>query len=130
MWIKNYAEMENPGQTFVRNELKKVNYHGNLQFLDGDSHKLLPQYFKSHPDAFFDMITVDGDHSYGGASLDLRDVLPRLKIGGVIIFDDTVQRNMEYLYKVWNRYVASQNRFASAHFGDLGLGISIGIRKY
>ena len=130
MWIKNYAEMENPGQTFVRNELKKVNYRGNLQFLDGDSHKLLPQYFKSNPDAYFDMITVDGDHSFRGASMDLRNVLPRLKIGGIIIFDDTVQRNMEYLFKVWNRYVASQNMFACAHFGDLGLGISIGMRKY
>lgn len=130
MWIKNYAEMENPGQAFVRGELKKVNYRGNVQFLDGDSHKLLPQYFKSHPDTFFDLITVDGDHSYRGASMDLREVLPRLKIGGVIIFDDTVQRNMEYLYTVWDRYVGSQNRFSCAHYGDLGLGISVAIRKY
>ncbi len=37
---------------------------------------------------FFDRFTVDGEHSPRGVSLDVRDLLLRLKVGGVIVFND------------------------------------------
>lgn len=36
----------------------------------------------------FDMINVDGDHSYGGTIKDLQNVWPHLNEGGILIVDD------------------------------------------
>jgi predicted O-methyltransferase YrrM len=118
------------GPDFVRSELKKVGFKGKLELVSGNSHDTIPGYFRQHPDAYFDLITVDGDHSYRGASMDLRDVLPRLNIGGVVVFDDIASPQAVYLRDVWKRYVANQSRFANWEFNELGFGIALGIRKY
>lgn len=130
MWIQNYANMENPGPDFVTNVMKKVNHSGKLELISGNSHKTVPEYLKLHPDIYFDMITVDGDHSMHGASIDFAHVLPRLKIGGAIIFDDIAHPSHQSLIKVWNKYVVSDPRFASFSFTELGFGIGFAIRKY
>ncbi|MDD5131489.1 MAG: class I SAM-dependent methyltransferase [bacterium] len=130
MWMEDYGNAQNPGPDFVKKELKKVGFQGKVQFVDGDSHRTVKEYLRSHPDEYYDLITVDGDHSLRGASLDLRDVLPRLKVGGAVIFDDIVQPHIEYLQNVWQRYVAGQMRFATWEYKDLGYGIAVGIRKY
>ncbi|WP_417525609.1 class I SAM-dependent methyltransferase [Marinovum sp.] len=45
------------------------------------------------PDGYFDMVYVDGDHEYEGVLRDIEAVLPKMKPGGVIIFND---------YTVWS----------------------------
>jgi len=40
------------------------------------------------PDAFFDYVYVDGDHSYEGVLIDLNKFFPKVKRGGLIIGDD------------------------------------------
>ncbi|MEW5895441.1 MAG: class I SAM-dependent methyltransferase [Candidatus Omnitrophota bacterium] len=130
MWIDGYGHAENPGPEFVRKEMQKVGFKGNLVFVNGDSHQTLSCYFEENPDVYFDLITVDGDHTNRGASLDLKDVLPRLKIGGAIVFDDIVQPRLEYLQDVWHRYVAGDYRYSTWEYKELGYGIAVGIRKY
>ena len=44
LWIKNYTGSENPGPDFVRSELNKFNFKGNLNFIDGDSKKTIPNF--------------------------------------------------------------------------------------
>jgi predicted O-methyltransferase YrrM len=104
MWIKNYADVPNPGQNFVRSELEKVGYNKKIHLIDGDSHQTLPAFFgnkgaklrdrlklgwkmKSKP-KHFDLITIDGDHSLLGAHQDLLDTMPHCSVGGVVVFDD------------------------------------------
>ena len=130
LWIPDYAGMPNPGPTWVRDELARVSHRGKLELVEGDSAVTVPRYLSRNPDLFFDLITVDGDHSARGASLDLLHVLPRLVIGGTIIFDDIVHPKHARLAKVWHRYVASQPRFDAWSFTSLGFGVGIGIRKY
>lgn len=130
LWAPDYAGIDNPGSDFVKKELIRVGHQGKVHFVNGDSHQTIRRYFKSHPNDFFDLITVDGNHSQFGASLDLRDVLPRLKIGGIVVFDDIVQPRLEYLRNVWRRFVADQPRFATWEYTELGYGIAVGIRKY
>jgi predicted O-methyltransferase YrrM len=129
LWIQNYAGMPNPGPEFVREELARVGYQGQLELIGGNSHQTVKQYFKTQPDAFFDLITVDGDHSLQGAAEDLADVLPRLKIGGAIVFDDIVHPQHRYLSQVWRHFTQDSERFTTWEFDELGYGVAIAIRK-
>ena len=130
MWIENYCGSENPGPDFVKAELKNVGYTGNISFIDGDSKKTVPKFFKDNENLFFDVITVDGDHSIGGATIDLNNVIKRLKIGGILVFDDITSQEHSYLAKVWQNTIKKRDNFYTYEFGDLGLGVAIAIRKY
>ena len=130
LWIENYTGSENPGPDFVRSELNKFNYKGNLTFIDGDSKKTIPNFFKNNPNLYFDVITVDGDHSLYGAKIDLRNVLDKLKIGGILVFDDISSHEHPYLNNVWENIIKKRKNFYSWEFSELGLGVAFAIRKY
>ena len=130
MWIPDYAGSENPGETLVREELNKFGYQGKLTLIDGDSKKTIPKFFRQNQDLYFDLITVDGDHSIGGAKQDIINVIERLKIGGVLVFDDISSQEHPYLNKLWNKLIKKSDRFYSYEYSDLGLGVAFAIRKY
>ena len=130
MWIQAYSGMENPGPDFVESELKKVGFQGEVSWLNGNSRKTIPAYFKKNPNVYFDLITVDGDHSKIGAAADLRNVIPHLKIGGVLVFDDIVSQEHPYLLKVWEKEVKLTGRFMTYEFTEVGLGVAFAIKKY
>lgn len=130
IWKQNYAGMPNPGPEFVRNEILKFDYKGKLELINGNSHETVKKYFKEMPDIYFDLITVDGDHTREGAAEDIADVLPRLKIGGVVIFDDIIHPQHKYLHDVWKHYINEDNRFVSWEFDALGYGVAVAARKF
>lgn len=130
MWIPNYAGEANPGKDFVRNELSKVGYRGKVDFIDGNSRETVPSYFQKNPDAYFDLVTVDGDHSIGGAIIDIKNVIPRIKVGGVLVFDDICSPEHPYLKKVWDNQVANTGQFAAYSFTEVGLGIGFAVKRY
>ncbi|NJR64470.1 MAG: hypothetical protein HC772_02710, partial [Leptolyngbyaceae cyanobacterium CRU_2_3] len=105
LWMPNYAGMENPGAAFVAAELKRQGHRGQMEFIDGDSHQTVPQFFDAHPDLRLDLITVDGDHSESGALDDLCNVIPRLAVGGVLVFDDIAHPEHPYLLHVWKQAI-------------------------
>ena len=72
IWEENYGGMQNPGAEFVRSEMRRLGHRGKLELVSGDSHITVPKYFQDHPDAYFDLITVDGDHTDRGARSVLR----------------------------------------------------------
>ena len=129
LWTPDYGGMPNPGPDFVRAEMSKLGYTGRLELITGDSHKTLPRFFSEHRDSFFDLITVDGDHSKRGAEQDLHNVLPRLKVGGIIVFDDICHPLHPYLASVWQRVIGSDPRFSTWQFTELGYGVAFAIRK-
>lgn len=129
-WKANYAGMNNPGQELVEQELDKIGHIGKRIFISGNSHETIKQFLKENPDIAFDLITVDGDHSYNGAAEDLCDVLPTLKIGGAVVFDDISHPKHEYLSDVWKTLVENDNRFSSWRFTDIGYGVGFALRKW
>lgn len=129
LWVENYAGMENPGPRLVRDELARLGFAGKLDFVDGDSRETVPRYFEQHPGEFFDIITVDGDHSTDGARRDLQNVMPRLKIGGALVFDDISNQSHPSLLSVWKETVERDNRFLSYSFTEAGFGVGFAIRK-
>lgn len=129
MWVQGYAGMENPGPEFVKSELKRVGHRGPVEFVDGDSHVTLPKFFGAHPNRSYSIIVVDGDHSDEGALQDLRDVLPRLAVGGVLIFDDVSHPAHPNLREVWRQAIAEAGVTVRAHeYGSLGYGVAFGVR--
>jgi hypothetical protein len=122
--------MDNPGPQFVRDELVRLGHTGGLEFVVGDSAVMLPRYFDAHPDSYFDLVTVDGDHSARGARADLLAVMPRVKVGGAIVFDDVSNPSHPELLDVWRQTVGSDPRFSVHAFTDVGFGVAIGVRRY
>ncbi|WP_160484592.1 class I SAM-dependent methyltransferase [Aurantiacibacter rhizosphaerae] len=130
MWIPEYAGMENPGPDFVKAELDRLGHRGPREFIDGNSLETVPRYFAENPDRFFDIITVDGDHSIAGARADLVNVKERVKIGGLLVFDDTANQGHAGLGDVWDETIAGDPRFTSFVFNEVGFGIGIATRKF
>ncbi len=130
MWIQNYVGVDNPGPDFVRSELANVGHQGALTLVAGDSRTTVPEYFRQNPEAYFDLVTVDGDHSLRGATLDLQNVIPRIKVGGLLVFDDICSPEHPYLHGVWQRQVVDTGRFACYSFTELGLGVAYGVKRY
>jgi predicted O-methyltransferase YrrM len=129
MWQRDYAKMENPGPEFVISQLKGIGHIGTLRLITGDSHTTVPAFLKAQPNLEFDLITVDGDHSVRGARADLETVLPRLAVGGILVFDDVAHPAHPNLLKVWRKVIASSPfPIQSAEFTGLGYGVAIGIR--
>jgi predicted O-methyltransferase YrrM len=128
MFMDGYAGMENPGPDLVRSELSRVDFRGRLEFLVGDSHLVMPAYFREHPDMYFDLITVDGDHSENGARADLATVLPRLKIGGAVVFDDVSNPAHPELAGVWSDLFTRHRSFSAFTYTEIGYGVGFAIR--
>jgi predicted O-methyltransferase YrrM len=129
-WRQGYAGMDNPGPELVQQELDKVGHNGKRTIVSGNSHSTLKKFLNKNRNIAFDLITVDGDHSYEGAAEDLCDVLPRLKIGGAVVFDDISHPKHLYLNKVWSKLVETDVRFASWRFTDTGYGVGFALRKW
>ena len=129
MWVANYAGMDNPGETFVSQELAAHGHQGKCHFMYGNSHVLLPALLQAEPELRFDLITVDGDHSSDGAYADLKTVLPRLNPGGVVVFDDIAHPEHPFLRCVWEKAIAEDGGLASFAYDELGYGVAFAVRR-
>lgn len=61
----------------------KERYGKQFTFLQGDSKELLPQ-----AQLQYDLIYIDGDHSYEGCKADIINSIPLVKPGGYLVADD------------------------------------------
>jgi len=88
MWAGQFGGSGRGSNRHIQNLLRAANVElEHVTFLDGDSKKTVPAYFKRRKNrAPFDAIYIDGDHSYHGAKADLENVLPH--VGKVLFFDD------------------------------------------
>jgi predicted O-methyltransferase YrrM len=129
-WEPGYAGIDNPGPEHVEEVARRVGHDGTLRLVSGDSHTELPRLFDGEPELSFDLVTVDGDHSKRGATQDLQDVLPRLRIGGALVFDDISHPAHLYLFDVWRDVVAGDRRFTTWEFDDVGYGVAVAVRRW
>jgi predicted O-methyltransferase YrrM len=128
LWIQEYAGLANPGKEFVREQLGRLGHSGEVDFVDGDSTQTVPAYFRQHPDAYFDLVTVDGDHSRRGAIADLANVLPRVALGGVVVFDDICNPSHPELRGAWTETLAAHPGFVTWSYDQAGFGVALALR--
>ena len=130
MWIADYAGMENPGPEFVESELRKIGARGKIEFIPGNSHETLPDFFAKYPELQLDLVTVDGDHSDEGAREDLLIVLPKIARGGAVVFDDVSHPLHPNLYQVWLKALQDCGlHFVSGAYTALGYGVAVAVRN-
>ena len=70
-------------------------FPGRHTLVLGDSAVTVPDYV---PEAPFDLIFVDGDHSYLGAQADLRNCARLARKGTIVVMDDT---DMPEVFRAW-----------------------------
>jgi predicted O-methyltransferase YrrM len=130
MWAANYAGMENPGPEFVESELRKIGATGRIEFVSGNSHETLPNFFAENPELQLDLVTVDGDHSDEGTREDLMTVLPKIAPGGALVFDDVSHPLHPNLHNVWSSALEDCGlRFVSRAYTALGYGVAVAVRN-
>ena len=130
LWIEDYVGIENPGPEFVQQQLNRVGHIGDVVFISGDSRKELKKLKGRKNKPQFDLINIDGGHTRAIARKDLKNSIDLLKIGGIIVFDDTNNPYLNRLDQVWDQVIGNSNRFLSYSFSEIGYGVSFAIKKY
>lgn len=129
LWVENYAGLENAGPELVRRQLERVGFKGQASFVSGSSHDTVPAFLAQHPELTFDLVTVDGDHTEDGARRDLEVVLPRVAVGGVLVFDDIRHPQHPWLERVWDEVVGAHPAFLACKYVEVGHGVAFAIRR-
>jgi hypothetical protein len=88
MWGKLYGGTGRGSPDHIVSLLQSVGVDpAQVVFLNGDSKQTVPALLRQRNDTTpFDVVYVDGDHSYQGAETDLENVLPY--VGKALFFDD------------------------------------------
>lgn len=103
-WGSKYGGLNRGNHRRIENLLKKLKFDGEVEFLDGKSQDLLPGL-----EDRFDLILIDGDHSYQGAFQDLNNCWHLLTQRGIIVYDDlTHSSHGGDLEKAFNQFVSEK----------------------
>ena len=95
--------------------------HPNWTFIQADSQKpetLLPQLAGVH----FDILFIDGDHSYEAVANDLKNYAPLVKDGGKIILHDVLSAYDPGVRQAVDEFVAAQGYELEVFKSWVGLG--------
>ena len=82
--------------------------HILMEYIQGDSTQTMPNWISSHPAAVgaYDVVHVDGGHSYHCITHDMRNASTLVRIGGIVIIDDVY---IGYINDTVNQYIQSGN---------------------
>jgi SAM-dependent methyltransferase len=68
-------------------ELRSAVESGTVQLHEGSSAQILSTF----PDSYFDWLYIDGDHSFAGVVMDIKQAIRAVKPEGLIVFNDYVK---------------------------------------
>lgn len=101
-------------------DLKYPNRHRLVQ---GDSTKTVPHYRRKHQNEKFDLILIDGGHSYEVALADLLNMQHFAKEDTILIMDDT---EFGPVNRAWEKCIADGLVEEFERFSSCGLGWAAG----
>lgn len=100
-WGSTYGGTGRGNANHIKKLLKEVGFEGKLMIFNESSHVALPKITCKR----FDLINIDGDHSYNGALTDLRNAWKLLNPGGILVFDDIIHPDHKYLEDCINNFI-------------------------
>ena len=72
----------------VAEGFKVLSDHFDIDLVAGDSTKTIPTFIKENPNVMFDFAFIDGGHKGNIPLLDIQNVAPIVKVGGIMVIDD------------------------------------------
>lgn len=123
LWGTDYGGSGRGDHRHIDQLLDDFNYAGRRVFLDGNSRDTIPALMPQKAE-FFDLVLVDGDHSYEGGKADLENVWPLVKPGGVIVFHDITHPLHPYLMRCFDEFVEAHRAPHQIITADYGLGVA------
>jgi len=82
---------------YIRNYLKK--HIDNVEFYNSDS-----KLFLDSNDNMYDVIFIDGDHTYEGVKSDFIKSIRHINKGGIVIFHDIISVGSPGVAQFWNEF--------------------------
>ncbi len=76
------------GYTKVAKKLVDAKFVGRHTLIEGDSTKTVPDFARQNPGLAFDLVFIDGGHTYEVARADLQNMLPLCHSKTAVIIDD------------------------------------------
>ena len=98
-WNRTYGGACNDDDHIMRMLTKRGFDMQAVTSLTGDSHLILPDL-----DGTFDLILVDGDHSFAGCWADMVNAWDHLAVGGSMLVDDVTHPSHSYLLECCQRF--------------------------
>jgi len=123
MWGNDYGGSGRGNHQHIDQLLDDFNFDGLRAFLDGNSRDTIPALMPERADAF-DLVLVDGDHSYEGGMADLVNVWPLVKPGGAVVFHDITHPAHLDLQQCFDAFVASKNAPHEIIAEPYGVGVA------
>lgn len=123
MWGSDYGGSGRGSHWHIEKMLDLFGYEGRRTFLNGNSRETVPKLVHSHANAF-DLILVDGDHSYAGGMADLENVWPLVKPGGCVVFHDITHPAHPDLMACFDAFVMKTKAPMDVIFEGYGVGIA------
>lgn len=111
LWGTDYGGTGRGNHRHIDQLFDDFNFAGRRVFLDGNSRHTIPALMPEQGEAF-DLVLVDGDHSFDGAMADLENVWPLVKPGGAVVFHDITHPAHLDLLGCFEEFVA---RHAAPH---------------
>jgi len=123
MWGTDYGGSGRGSHEHIDQLLDDFNFDGRRAFLDGNSRDTIPALMPEKADTF-DLVLVDGDHSYEGGMADLVNVWPLVKPGGCVVFHDINHPAHLHLLDCFNEFVFARRAPHEVIMDDYGLGVA------
>ena len=123
LWGSDYGGSGRGSHAHIDQLLDDFNFDGRRAFLDGNSRDTIPALMPEKAEAF-DLVLVDGDHSYEGGMADLVNTWPLVKPGGCVVFHDITHPAHPDLRACFDAFVEKHRALSEIITDDYGLGVA------
>jgi predicted O-methyltransferase YrrM len=123
LWGTDYGGSGRGSHWHVEKMLDLLGYEGRRVFLNGNSRDTIPALMPEKAEAF-DLVLVDGDHSYEGGMADLENTWPLVKQGGCVVFHDIAHPAHPDLMACFEAFASKHRAITQLINEDYGVGVA------
>lgn len=122
-WGTAYGGSGRGSHAHIVQLLDDFNFAGRREFLDGNSRDTIPALMPEQAEAF-DLVLVDGDHSYEGGMADLENTWPLVRPGCCVVFHDILHPAHPDLFACFDAFVVKYGAIRQVIDEDYGVGVA------